>query len=367
METKLADAKVRLSMNPDLLFYVSVMAQLDIRLGQSPYGTAHTNGKEIVIQPEFMDTLSENALQGLILHEVRHVTDMHTQRLGDRDREKFNIACDHAINLDILKYGFELPAEGCADKQYTGLSAEEIYDLLPEGEKCEMPDLQGNEPSQGEDDQTPEQIAEDIQDILIQAVQVTQRSAGTAAGNIPEHVLRQVDAWINPVVPWYTLLQRYLTAKTKDDYSWSRPSRRGLPQGLYLPSMYSEQVGPINIYLDLSGSVTDEMVNMQIGQFKYIHRNIKPKELRIVTFTTRITDEFVFTPTDNINLQFHGSGGTSLREVAEHIQAHPAEVNLIFTDAYVSLKPMQGLKDEIVWCVYDNPTFTTDTGKVIII
>lgn len=367
METKLADSKVRLSMHPELLFYVSVMAQLDIRLGDSPYGTAHTNGKEIVIEPKFLDTLSENALQGLILHEVRHVTDMHTMRKGDRDANKWNIACDHVINLDILKYKFELPAEGLHDHQYEGMSAEEIYDLLPEGEECPMPDLQGDEPSQGEEESTPEQMMEELQDILIQAVQITKRSAGTNAGNIPEHVLRQVDAWINPVVPWYTLLQRYLTAKTKDDYTWTRPSRRGLPQGLYLPSMYSDQVGPINIYMDLSGSVSDEMVNMQIGQFKYIHRNIKPSELRIVTFTTRITDEFLFHPTDAINIQFQGSGGTSLREVAEHIKANPAEVHLIFTDAYVNMQPMEGLKAEIVYCVYDNPTFTTDTGKVILI
>ena len=368
MCTKLDDTKVRLSMNPDLVFYVSVMCQLDILTGSTPYGTAHTNGKEIVFDPEFVKSLPEPELLGLLLHEIRHVTDMHTLRRGDRNPQQWNKACDHVINLDLLADGFKLPKEGLADRKYTGMSAEEVYEALVEQNDQEpnpMPDLQVNGSESPSEDEL-KQIEQDVKDILIQAVQLTQRQSSTAAGKIPQHVLRQVDEWINPVLPWYTILQRYLTEKCKDDYSWKRPSRRGLSQGLYMPSLYSEQVGNINIYLDASCSVSDEMFAMQIAQFRYIHRNIMPKELKIVTFNTKIVDEFTFKPNEPVNINYSGRGGTSLREVVPHMLDNPAECHIIFTDAYVNISPMEDArKEEILWVVYDNPSFNTDVGKVL--
>lgn len=364
MSVALEDAKVLLSTNPDLLWYTSVMYQLDILEGESKYGTAHVQGTTITIDPRLLERISDKELQGVILHEVRHVSDMHSLRREGRNPSIWNDAADHVINLDILSMGMSLPDFGLADVRFKGMSAEEVYDVLEEegGEsENQMPDL-GDAPSEGE----LKEIEQDIQDILIQATQLAQRTGGKAAGNIPSNVLRQVEEWLNPVLPWQTVLQRYLTQKCKDAYSWKRPSRRLIPHRIYTPSLYSKQVGDINIYLDASCSVSDEMFAMQVGQFKYIHRNIKPKTLRIVVFNTRIVDEYVFTPNQNIDIEFKGQGGTSIREVVPHMLNNPAECNLIFTDAFVDLSPMaDATKEEVIWCVYDNPNFTTDVGKVI--
>lgn len=365
MCTELEDAKIRLGMDSKLLFFTSVMYQLEVRLGETSQGTAETNGKEIVFDPEFIKTLPADELLGVLLHEVRHVSDMHSLRIGDRCHEVWNAACDHVINLDILASGYKLPSWVLQDKRFTNMGVEEVYDILiKEGkpQKNPMPDLIIPE---GQSEEDLKELSEDIKDIVIQAVQLAERHEA-AAGNIPNHVKLQVEEWLNPVVPWDSALRRYMVAFDKTDYNWKRPNRRGRAHDLYLPSPHSEHMGDINIYLDLSCSVSDEMVNMQVGQFKYIHRSLRPKKLRIVTFNTEITGEFEFKPTDRIDVDFVGRGGTHIGEVVEHIKANPAECHLIFTDGYFDQSPLETLKrQELLWCIYNNGAFIPALGSVI--
>ena len=53
-------------------------------------------------------------------------------RRQQRLHGKWNVACDHAINPMLLDSGFILPEGGLCDYQYKGMSAEQIYELLPD-------------------------------------------------------------------------------------------------------------------------------------------------------------------------------------------------------------------------------------------
>ena len=62
-----------------------------------------------------------------------HGAEATRARRGDAS-QRWNHACDLAINLLLLEQGFRLPESGLMDRSYAGLSAEQIYERLPTGD-----------------------------------------------------------------------------------------------------------------------------------------------------------------------------------------------------------------------------------------
>ena len=108
---------------------------------------------ELRINPHWFASLSEPMRETLLAHELWHVGFMHIDeaRMGDRCPDKWNEACDHAINLMLEEHGFtfdKFPADhpmagqemGLKDPRFSGMSAEEIYEILvKEGGKPNLP------------------------------------------------------------------------------------------------------------------------------------------------------------------------------------------------------------------------------------
>ncbi len=64
--------------------------------------TAYTDGERIVFGTQFLEKLSNDELDFVMLHEIMHVVLSHCFRTGERDNELFNIACDIVVNSNIL-------------------------------------------------------------------------------------------------------------------------------------------------------------------------------------------------------------------------------------------------------------------------
>ena len=91
--------------------------------------TATTDGTMMFMDAEFYSKMDEDERLGIIGHEVWHCALRHFQRLGNRDRKKFNFACDVEVDLLLHRDGFKvevLPHEA----SWEGKSAEQIYDLM---------------------------------------------------------------------------------------------------------------------------------------------------------------------------------------------------------------------------------------------
>ena len=58
------------------------------------------------------------------------------------------------------------------------------------------------------------------------------------------------------------MLREFVARHAKNDYSWSRPNRRFLAQGLYLPGLHSEELGNVVLAVDTSGSIDQKLLNM---------------------------------------------------------------------------------------------------------
>ena len=116
-------AKIGLMAKSDTAFFTTVLFSLKL-IWDWDIPTAATDGTTIKVSPNFFMTLTPDERVFLLVHEAMHVALLHMLRLGDRNHKKWNIACDHYINLMLIERNFKMPRNGIADPQYKGLSAD---------------------------------------------------------------------------------------------------------------------------------------------------------------------------------------------------------------------------------------------------
>ena len=92
--------------------------------------TMATDGYYIYVDPGFCNQITEEELTAVIAHEILHCVLGHMDRRGVRDRRSWNVAIDYAVNLLLVDAGFQLPKNGLLDRNFRGMTAEEIYDSL---------------------------------------------------------------------------------------------------------------------------------------------------------------------------------------------------------------------------------------------
>ncbi len=117
-----------------------------------------TDGRHVYYNRGWLEQQSVAQAEGVIAHEIMHVTGFHHLRRGARDFVLWNIACDYAINGTLIKLGFTLPDGGLHDDKHTGRAAEKIYAVLlrerqekerQEKERQEQEEADGSDDSNG--------------------------------------------------------------------------------------------------------------------------------------------------------------------------------------------------------------------------
>lgn len=392
MDMQLKDAydraKLGLFVKKGAMFISTLYFSLKMSWDES-IPTACTNGDYLKINPQFFMKISKEMRVTLLAHEAWHVGLMHPLRIGNRDPEKWNAAADYAINIMLKDLGYHFDANlGLLDEQYRGMTAEAIYDKLPDGPQggggwSNMGgmgnDLQkpgtpppGNDPNQQNQNgnggqQQPQPTAQEIENkILATLVRATMQSkmSGKEAGVIPGDLEAYIDAMLNPKLPWETILENHMNDIIKDDYSWARPNRRFMPE-FYLPSQYGEGLSKINWYMDISGSVSDSQIKRFNSEVRHVHERFTPKATNIISFDTRIQDEYTFTDDERFTgLEFHGRGGTSLDCVFEHAKRAMPDLMIVFSDL-----ECREITEEppfpVIWICADNPRANVHFGRLI--
>ncbi len=89
--------------------------------------TAWSDGSVLAYNPLYVRMLSDAKLMGLMGHLVMHPACRHHLRREGRDRGRWNMACDYAINWILLEAGLELPDGYLDDPLLRGKNADEIY------------------------------------------------------------------------------------------------------------------------------------------------------------------------------------------------------------------------------------------------
>ncbi|NKB55092.1 MAG: hypothetical protein GKS00_02045 [Alphaproteobacteria bacterium] len=301
--------------------------------------TMDTDGRSLFVNPDFVDRLSFDQLTGVIAHEVMHLACGHHARRGERDLRRWNMACDHAINGLLLEAGFVLPEGHSRDPAFDGLSAEDIYARLPQedgggdgsggGGALDKPDAPssadpggcgGIRDAPGEDGGTasPDELAQAERDWKVATLQAAQ--IATAAGKLPGAMARMIEGLRKPSVDWREVLRRLVRTTARNDYAWFPPNRRYVAMGLYLPSLRSEEMGPVVIAVDTSGSISDDVVAAFSAEISAILEDCRPEAVHVLYCDREIAGSETLAPDDlPLRLDPKGGGGTDFRPPFEWV------------------------------------------------
>lgn len=347
-------AKARSMMICNDPFFGSLALQLKV-VETKDIPTFATDGRSLFFNPEFAATLSKDEIMGLIKHEVLHCAMLHMTRRGDRDHKRWNIACDAVINPIIVRSGGKLPAGGVDLPNLADLSAEEAYSKLPPPQKikcyvdfgsvldAKAPGSDSN--GGGGSDDSPGvgvKISQADAKALENQWKVNAKQAAEVAkkaGKLPGGLEAFVDSLTEPKVDWRTVLRRFIQKTITSDYSWTRPNRRYVAQGIYLPGPLKENTGPMVVVMDASGSCfTPEVQTEFASEVNSIFKDVRPAYVTVMYFDTRVTAIERFDHGQEIEFRPKGGGGTDFADVMEKIIEMPEKplAVVFFTDCYTS-------------------------------
>ena len=343
---------------------------LRLKLMPADVPTMATDGRRIVYDPRFVQSLTPAELEGVLAHEVLHCALGHHCRRGTRDRMLWNEAADLAINPLLVANGFTLPAGALLDPAFDSLSAEEIYARLlqrnngqssaphattsqsPSGgtgsgsptqsSQAQPPRPTGSSPapprqdeSQGnganetgspqpggfgevldatDNDGTPASEAENRRQQHEWTIAADQalRSAKTC-GHEPAAVERHLQESRESKQDWRSTLRDFVAARDPSDYRWTPPNRRHIHAGLYLPSVDRQGIGPIVIAVDTSGSIGTKELEQFAGEITAIADEAQPESIHVVYCDAAVQSTQEFAASDPIRLEPKGGGGTDFR------------------------------------------------------
>jgi len=394
--TKLAAARTRLIL--DKPFLGALVLRLPMIAAGPWCRTTATDMKSFYYNPSYIGRLSLSQIEFVLAHEALHCALTHFIRRGHRIQLKWDLACDFAINPILVGDGLQAPPEVVVLNMYDNMSAEEIYPCLddnPDGETLDQhlydnnadgsqggrsnepppddspQDHQGQssggaqaqnkdrqqsddggsaeaEPRQGrsgheagEDErsdnppapltkQEREELGQKWQQYLAGAAQQAQH-----AGKLGGAMARMVDTWLEPKLPWRTLLAHYFFERARNDYNYMRPSRR---EGeMILPSLKSAQCDLI-VAIDTSGSIGAEELTEFLSEINAI-KGALPVRITLLACDAKLAEDcpWVFEPWEEFRLPraFAGGGGTDFAPVFEWVERENLRPDALvyFTDA----------------------------------
>jgi predicted metal-dependent peptidase len=316
-------------------------------------GTVATDARALYYNPAYIEGLTLAETQFVLAHEAMHCALGHFARRSHRMRRRWDIACDHAANLLLIEEGLRPPAGALANADFRGLSAEEIYPLIPP-EPAETtldrhlfdesgPDLPPL--ATGADERA--ELAQRWQSRTAAAMQQARR-----AGRLADSWLRRVDAMIQPQLPWRVLLARYLMSTARDDYSFQRPPRR--EGDALLPRLSSGEVD-LCVALDTSGSIAAEELAQFVSEVDAIKGQIRAR-VTLHACDERLDPrgpwEFQYWEPVTLPREIGGGGGTRFVPVFEWIESvrRTPDVLLYFTDAEGEF-PQHAPAFPVIWLV----------------
>lgn len=400
IETKLAAARTRLIL--DKPFLGALVLRLPMHVAKPDWcPTTATDARAFYFNPEYIAALSLDQTQFMLAHEALHCALSHFARRQHRVIHKWDLACDYAINPLLIDDGLKPPPNALVMPMYKGMTAEEIYPLIDDNDDSETLDKhaydrdnqsrgsnsslneqdlereqqerrqpqpdQGDpqqgrqggegsaEPQEGGGAGEPEPLTPDEQDTL--SVQWQQRMAGAAqqamqAGKLGGELKRLIDHLLQPQLPWRMLLARYMTAISRDDYSYSRPSRR--EGDFVLPSLRSHQMDVV-VAIDTSGSIKDSEMEEFIDEVDALKGQIRAR-VTLLPCDAALCEgaPFRFEPWEEFSRprDLKGGGGTSFVPVFQWVGKEGIQPDLLvyFTDADGEF-PKEEPPYPVVWLV----------------
>lgn len=336
--------------------------------------TMATDGKHLFYHAPFVAKLTKDELLFVFAHEVMHNALEHHLRRQSRHPVLWNVACDYAINGELVatKVG-TMPKGGLLDARFTGLGAEEIYRVLEKevgGDQAGGAGAGGAGRDPGACGQVLDGCPQHDDAAIAEAraenqTRIRQAAAIAKAANVgalPGGIQRIIDELLAPKVDWRAVLRRFVDESMTRDYSWSKPSRRMLSLGYVTPGTVGDGVPHIVIAVDTSGSIDNQILSAFAAEIRGAFEEGAVDRLTVIYADARVAHVEEFESGDELALHAAGGGGTAFSDTFQKIaKDYPdARATIYLTDMHVcdfgEEPPMP-----VLWGVYGR---TRDFGKL---
>ena len=350
-------------------FFGNMATRLRIKEADDWIPTAAVDGRNLYFNTQFFNAMDNKEIEFVIAHEILHCVFDHLTRRDDRDPQIFNIAADYIVNNLLVRdrIGNKPKLIDCfQDFKYDGWTSEAVYDdifekydqeelealgeLLDEHVDWEGDPQQGKGPGvktkgkNGKPSYSKEELKK-IRDEIKENMMSAAQAAG--AGNVPGEIERMIKELTEPKMSWREILRQQIQSTIRNDFTFSRPNRKGWHTGAILPGMNFDETIDIAIGIDMSGSITNSQAKDFLSEVKGIMEEYKDYNIKLWCFDTRVYNEQDFSADNGMDLaeyKITGGGGTEFDCNWDYMKENnivPKKF-IMFTDGY----PWQSWGDE---------------------
>lgn len=340
-------------------FAVILMDLLEIVESEDVVPRAGTDGRHLYINPTWFGSLDLDERVFVLAHEVSHVIFEHVPRnkmymdrgvgpdLKAWSPNRWNQATDYIINDWLAKSNVgRMPMGGLHHPNYGADDlADDVYLKVPDD-----PDGNANNWDQHmpPDPNAPPAAKSQVQRAVQSAANVAKQQ-----GNAPAGMERLVDDICEPQVDWKERVKLALhRVAGKDASTWARPNRRRLAvyPHVYWPGTESYQVGTIAMFVDTSGSVSDNEMSHFFGEMAAILTELRPQLAMVGSCDTEChgPDE-ILDVNELLEYKPKGGGGTHMPAIFEKLEKEDIRPDacIILTDMYTDFGDAPGYP--VIW------------------
>lgn len=363
VEHRIKQAKIKLLFTQTFFGTLIMHLQLVDVTDQGWCPTAAVDGRRIYYNRDFFDKMTVEEIQFVLCHEILHVAFDHFGRRSHRDPMWWNMANDYVINgllvtdrigkmpemtvPDTDGAGETSQRVGLYDEKYVDWTSEAVYDDLEKRKVKKVmtldvhldagKDALGNKKS---NNGIPIEISEaDLKTLREEMKAKVLQAAQAAAGKLPAGLKRLINDLVEPKINWRDLLRDSIQSCLTDDFTFAKPNRRHMNSGIFLPTLRKDETIDVQIAIDMSGSISDEMGRDFLSEVHGIMQMYHDFKIGIVCFDTQTYNYKEFTKDnqdDLLKYELDGGGGTDFMAFWNFWEENEIEpkLALVFTDGF---------------------------------
>jgi predicted metal-dependent peptidase len=358
MELETQIVKTRVKMLKNSPFFGTLLLHTQWREEES-ISTAATDGQVLLLNREFMESLSAAHFQSVLLHEMLHMALSHVERMKDKfeiDPQTSNIAADIVVNGIIQDNGLSLPEEAVTDNDLKHLSVREIYSILKQKQE-EDPDYLKNKYGYsdaneclkpGKKESGGSSSSTNWNDVINKAKTIASMKKAGARGAGIRRIFKEL---FEPRVNWRDALYRYITAAKTDFEGFDR---RFVSNGLYLDDLGGSKIN-IVAFIDTSASVDEELLGEFVKELRFAVNALPQISGKLYYFDTKLYYQGEIEEINDVP-QVQGGGGTSFKPIMAKLDKLVEEdstssvLGLILTDGFASMH-LDEPNCSMMWCI----------------
>ena len=140
-----------------------------------------------------------------------------------------------------------------------------------------------------------------------------------ARGDMPSGMQKVIESILHPKIPWNVYLMDFVSLNARNDYNWNKQNKRYIHQDIIMPSLISEALEEVVIFVDTSMSTwsfLDEFCAETSAVLEHFDTTI-----RVVYCDAKFQGEEVYTRADlPLKLEPKGGGGTNFAPAFEYVE-----------------------------------------------